>query len=118
MVSITAATPRFVREGPEDVTLIRPHDRLFIIEGAASALTALAGLWLLPDTVETTRWLSETERRIGRERMEKDQLVGAQEHAPVMEALWSAIRDPRLWLFCAIQNFHYAGTSFINFLPT
>ncbi|RYP60173.1 hypothetical protein DL770_010050 [Monosporascus sp. CRB-9-2] len=34
------------------------------------------------------------------------------------EALWSAVRDGRLWLFCAIQNFHYAGTSFINFLPT
>lgn len=84
----------------------------------ASALTAFSGLWLLPDTVETTRWLSEEERRIGRDRMKRDQLVDSQEHAPVMDALRSAVRDPRLWLFCAIQNFHYVGTTFVNFLPT
>ncbi|KAI1255756.1 hypothetical protein MGN70_002496 [Eutypa lata] len=91
---------------------------LFILEGVASALTALAGLWLLPDTNETTRWLNEDERRVGRVRMERDRLVDCQEHAPVMEAMWSAAKDKRLWLFCAIQNFHYAATSFINFLPT
>lgn len=91
---------------------------MFILEGVASALTALAGLWLLPDTNETTRWLNEDERRVGRVRMERDRLVDCQEHAPVMEAMWSAAKDKRLWLFCAIQNFHYAATSFINFLPT
>ncbi|RYP46717.1 hypothetical protein DL769_011371 [Monosporascus sp. CRB-8-3] len=91
---------------------------LFIVEGVASVLVALAGLWLLPDTNETTRWLSESEKQIGRARMHRDRLIDAQEHAPALEALWSAVRDRRLWLFCAIQNFHYAGTSFINFLPT
>ncbi|KAK7747205.1 hypothetical protein SLS62_009147 [Diatrype stigma] len=91
---------------------------LFIIEGVASALTAVAGLWLLPDTNETTRWLKEDERRIGRERLERDRLVDSQEHVPVMEALWDAATDKRLWLFCLIQDFHYAATSFINFLPT
>ena len=50
--------------------------------------------------------------------MKRDQLVDSQEHAPVMDALRSAVRDPRLWLFCAIQNFHYVGTTFVNFLPT
>lgn len=99
-------------------SLTRLRLRLFILEGVASAVTALAGLWLLPDTNETTQWLSEDERRIGRARMERDRLTGTQEHAPVMEALWSAARDRRLWLFCAIQNTHYAATSFINFLPT
>ncbi|CAJ2504960.1 Uu.00g123540.m01.CDS01 [Anthostomella pinea] len=91
---------------------------LFILEGTASAVVALGASWLLPDTNETTRWLSDKERAIGKSRMQRDQLVGAQEHEPIWYALKSALRDRRLWLFCAIQNFHYAGLSFINFLPT
>ncbi|RYP34304.1 hypothetical protein DL767_004298 [Monosporascus sp. MG133] len=91
---------------------------LFIVEGVASVLVALASLWLLPDTTETTRWLSESDKQIGQARMQRDRLIDAQDHEPVVEALWSAVRDGRLWLFCAIQNFHYARTSFINFLPT
>ncbi|KAI1498133.1 major facilitator superfamily domain-containing protein [Biscogniauxia marginata] len=91
---------------------------LFILEGAASALTAVAASRLLPDTNETTRWLSQEEREIGRARMQREQLINAQEHEPLLGALKSAIRDPRLWLFCAIQDFHYVGLSFTNFLPT
>ncbi|KAH9904048.1 major facilitator superfamily domain-containing protein [Xylariomycetidae sp. FL2044] len=91
---------------------------LFILEGVASALVALLGLWLLPDTNETTRWLSPEERAVGRTRMDRDRLVDAQAHEPVVDALRNALKDKRLWLFCGIQNFHYVGLSFTNFLPT
>ncbi|KAI1490226.1 major facilitator superfamily domain-containing protein [Biscogniauxia mediterranea] len=91
---------------------------LFIIEGAASAMTAIAASWLLPDTNETTRWLSQEEREIGRARRQRERLIDAQEHEPLLGALKSTVRDPRMWLFCAIQDFHYVGLSFTNFLPT
>jgi len=92
--------------------------RMLILEGIASALTALLGFWFLPDTVMTTRWLSEKERDLAQRRMESDRLVGAEEREPVKDALRHALADRRTWLFCVIQNFHYAGLSFINFLPT
>ena len=92
--------------------------RMLILEGVASALTALLGFWLLPGTLANTRWLSKEERDLGQLRMEKDRLINTQEHEPVRDALVNALRDSRTWLFCALQNFHYAGLSFINFLPT
>jgi sugar phosphate permease len=92
--------------------------RMFIIEGACSAAVALLGFWFLPSTPATTRWLSEEERQLAQARMEKDRLIDAQEQEPLLAALKGALKDRRTWLFCAIQNFHYAGLSFINFLPT
>jgi len=92
--------------------------RMLIIEGVASALTAILGFFFLPDTPATTRWLNEGERNLAQRRMERDRLIDAQEQEPVWDALRNAVRDGRTWLFCAIQNFHYAGLSFINFLPT
>lgn len=89
-----------------------------ILEGVASAVVALLGFALLPDTAATTRWLSQDERELAQKRMERDRLVNAHETEPVWQALKSIVCDRRLWLFCAMQNFHYAGLSFINFLPT
>ncbi|KAK9770784.1 hypothetical protein SCAR479_12575 [Seiridium cardinale] len=91
---------------------------LLFIEGAASGVTAVAAFWLLPDSEHKTRWLSEEERQLAHERMEKDQPVDSHQRESVWAALRYAVQDRRTWLFCAIQNFHYAGLSFINFLPT
>lgn len=93
-------------------------DRLLFLEGSASGLTALAAFWFLPDRPERTRWLTERERTLARERMERDKLADAGDTGTVWSGLLQAVKDPRLWLFCLIQNFHYAGLSFINFLPT
>lgn len=62
--------------------------------------------------------MTDAERALSHLRMEQDRLENAQESEPVWAAFMASLRDRRTWLFCALQNFHYAGLSFINFLPT
>jgi sugar phosphate permease len=84
--------------GLDDVRGIAGWRWLFIIEGAATALVALFGFWLLPDEPLTTRWLSPAERELAHGRMMRDK-VGDQGQASAMEGLRQACRDPRTWLF-------------------
>lgn len=88
------------------------------LEGSVSALMAIAAFFLLPDTPSTTRWLKPAERAVAEERLTRDRLVNAHGSEGVWGALRDALKDKRTWLFCALQNFHYAGLSFNNFLPT
>ncbi|KAL7914430.1 MFS general substrate transporter [Trichoderma velutinum] len=92
---------------------------LLILEGASSGIIGILALKLLPNTPQTTTWLKEGEQKLEIQRMDHDRLVDSHGNSEsVMDALRSSVKDPRTWLFCAIQNFHYAGLSFINFLPT
>lgn len=91
---------------------------MLLLEGTVSALTAVVALFLLPDTPTTTRWLRPEERALADKRTSRDQLANAQGRDAVWSALRDACRDRKTWLFCLIQNFHYAGLSFTNFLPT
>lgn len=90
---------------------------LFILEGAATALIGLLGFWLLPDTPLTTRWLNPEERKLAHERMERDR-VDDQGESSVMVGLKQAIRDPKTWIFCLMQNMHLSACSFNSFFPT
>ncbi|RVX68345.1 hypothetical protein B0A52_07348 [Exophiala mesophila] len=90
---------------------------LFIVEGAATALVALFGFWLLPDTPLTTRWLKPEERELAHARMERDR-VGDAGQASAVEGLKQAVKDPRTWVFCLMQNFHLSACSFNSFFPT
>jgi hypothetical protein len=47
---------------------------LFIVEGTVTALVAIAGFWLLPNTPLTTRWLTEEERELAHARMQRDRV--------------------------------------------
>ncbi|KAI0130277.1 major facilitator superfamily transporter [Xylariales sp. AK1849] len=105
-------------DGLHDIRGLSGWRWLLILEGTASGLTAIAAFWFLPNTQERTRWLDAEERELAQRRMERDRLVRTQEHESVWDGLRHAIQDRRTWLFCAVQNFHYAGLSFINFLPT
>lgn len=87
------------------------------MEGTVSAITAVAAAFLLPDTRTTTWWLNPEERELAEERMKRDQLIHSHDRETILSAFRDACRDKRTWLFCAIQNFHYAGLSFTNFLP-
>ncbi|EEP77549.1 conserved hypothetical protein [Uncinocarpus reesii 1704] len=90
---------------------------LFIIEGCTTAVVALAGYWLLPDTPTTTRWLNMDERELAHERVERDKM-GEPEQASMMEGLRQACRDKRTWIFCLMQNFHLSACGFNSFFPT
>ena len=90
---------------------------LFIVEGAATAGVAIMGFWLLPDTPLTTRWLKPEEREIPHVRIERDR-VADQGQASATEGLKQACKDPRIWVFVLMQNFHLSACSFNSFFPT
>ncbi|KAG9375523.1 hypothetical protein A1F94_013898 [Pyrenophora tritici-repentis] len=91
---------------------------LFIIEGAATALVAVVGFFMLPNTPLTTRWLTPPERELAHARMERDRVGDSMEPVSMMEGLRQACRDKRTWLFCLMQNFHLSACSFNSFFPT
>lgn len=104
--------------GLDDVRGIAGWRWLFLLEGAATALVALFGFWLLPNTPLDTRWLTERERELAHSRMVKDQLSDTVGQASSWEGLKQACADKRTWLFCLMQNFHLSACSFNSFFPT
>ncbi|RII14145.1 hypothetical protein CUC08_Gglean004286 [Alternaria sp. MG1] len=91
---------------------------LFIIEGAVTALVAIWGFFMLPNTPLTTSWLNPRERELAHARMERDRVGDSTEPVSMMEGLRQACRDKRTWLFCLMQNFHLSACSFNSFFPT
>jgi hypothetical protein len=88
--------------------------RLFIIEGAVTFGVAIIGLFLLPDYPLTTRWLTPEERQLAHDRIVRD-TVGLEPSRGARAGFAQAIRDPRLYLFCLMQNMHLSACSFNNF---
>ncbi|KAG9252442.1 MFS transporter [Emericellopsis atlantica] len=104
--------------GLDDVRGLEGWRWLFILEGAATALMALVGFWILPDTPSTTRWLNERERELAHTRMVKDRPADHGTEGSALEGLKQACRDKRTWLFILMQNFHLSACSFNSFFPT
>jgi sugar phosphate permease len=90
---------------------------LFIIEGCVTFGVAIIGMFTLADNPLTTRWLTEDERNLTHNRMARD-TVGNEESKGARYGFMQAIRDPRLYLLCFIQNMHLSACSFNNFFPT
>jgi MFS family permease len=87
-------------------------------EGAVTALVAIWGFFMLPNTPLTTSWLKPHEREMAHARMERDRVGDSMEPVSMMEGLRQACRDKRTWLFCLMQNFHLSACSFNFFFPT
>ncbi|KAF2004060.1 MFS general substrate transporter, partial [Amniculicola lignicola CBS 123094] len=90
---------------------------LFIIEGTVTFGVAIIGLWMLPDYPLTTRWLTPEERQMAHDRIQRD-TVGLEAPKGTRAGFTQAIRDPRLYLLCFMQNMHLSACSFNNFFPT
>ncbi|KAJ4303344.1 hypothetical protein N0V90_002237 [Kalmusia sp. IMI 367209] len=88
---------------------------LFIIEVTFGV--AIIGMWMLPDFPLTTRWLTPEERQLAHDRIARD-TVGIEASKGARAGFKQAIRDPRLYLFCLMQNMHLSACSFNNFFPT
>ena len=76
---------------------------LFIIEGAVTFGIAIVSMWLLPDFPLTTRWLTQAERELAHARIERD-TVGMAPSKGAKAGFMQAIRDPRLYILCFMQN--------------
>lgn len=88
---------------------------LFVLQGAVTFVVAIFGFFLLPDYPLTTKWLTPEERALAHARMERD-TIGNEGDAGVVVGLKQAIRDPAVWLFAMMANFHLAANGFKNFV--
>lgn len=84
---------------------------LFIIEGAVTFGVAVFAMYLLPDFPLTTRWLTNDERELAHERILRD-TVGLAPSKGAKAGFMQAIRDPRLYLFCFMQNMVCGASQF------
>ena len=60
-------------------------------------------MFLLPDFPLTTKWLTESERHLAHERILRD-TVGMAPSKGAKAGFMQAIRDPRLYVLCFMQN--------------
>lgn len=90
---------------------------LFIIEGCVTFGVATIALFTLADNPLTTRWLTQDERQLAHDRMVRA-TVGMEESKGARAGFMQAVRDPRLWVLCFMQNMHLSACSFNNFFPT
>lgn len=75
---------------------------LFIVEGAATCVVAIASVFILPDFPSTTKWLSPRERAIAGRRLAEDNVGSAQggdEDISHNQAAKMAFTDWRTWCF-------------------
>ncbi|TEA22041.1 putative transporter [Colletotrichum sidae] len=90
---------------------------LFIIQGAVTLVVAAVAFFVLPDEPLTTRWLTPEERILANERILRD-TVGNTGQTTTWTGLLEAAKDPKVWLFTAMQHFHLGANGFKNFFPT
>lgn len=77
---------------------------LFILEGAGSFLVAIVAVFVLPDfpgaNSGSTKWLlTEEEKRISVDRMEKDRVTEKRIDNSVWTGLSAAVKDVKTWIF-------------------
>jgi MFS family permease len=104
-------------EGLDDVAGIAGWRWLFILQGAATFVVAIASAFTLPDDPMHTRWLTPEERELAQARMDRD-TVGNKEKTSTMKGLKEAASDGKVWLFMFMQHMHLAANGFKNFFPT
>ncbi|QBZ56738.1 hypothetical protein PoMZ_01653 [Pyricularia oryzae] len=90
---------------------------LFIIQGLATLVVAVASFWLLPDEPLQTRWLTDDERQLAHARIVRD-TVGEKGVTTTFRGMLEAARDGRVWLFALMQHLHLGANGFKNFFPT
>ncbi|KAH7151510.1 major facilitator superfamily domain-containing protein [Fusarium sp. MPI-SDFR-AT-0072] len=94
---------------------------LFILEGLATIVIGVVAFFLLPDYPGTTSWLTEEERVVAQGRLAVDagseEILG-EEEITMKQAILSAVRDYRVWLFACLQMSTTASISFSHFFPT
>ena len=93
---------------------------LFIIEGAATVVIAMAAYFILPNFPRTTMWLSEEERLLAAWRLEED--IGDDdwidsEHQSFWQGAKMAFEDVKTYVFMVLIFCVVASGSITNFFP-
>lgn len=90
---------------------------LFILQGVATFVVALVGIYMLPDDPTVTRWLTPEERIHASERIRQD-TVDEDGKVSTIVGLKQALKDYRVWIFVFMQHMHLASNGFKNFFPS
>lgn len=80
---------------------------LFIIKGAGSFVVAIVAVFILPDflgvNTGSAKWLlTESERQISRDRMERDRVSEKRIDNSVWTGLAAASKDVKTWIFVSV----------------
>ncbi|KAF4629961.1 hypothetical protein G7Y89_g8185 [Cudoniella acicularis] len=94
---------------------------LFIIEGAATILIALASFLILPNFPKTTSWLTDEERELAVWRLEED--IGQEDwqdsqHQHFIQGLKLAFSDVKTYVLMVLLFGIVASGTVTNFFPT
>ncbi|CAE6458349.1 unnamed protein product [Rhizoctonia solani] len=90
---------------------------LFLVEGCPTILVGILVLLFLPTRPENTRWLSEEERKIATERLQRE--VQTEARAVNWDHVRMSLLDHRTWIVSILyQSLNVALSSISVFLPT
>ncbi|KAI3396081.1 hypothetical protein diail_498 [Diaporthe ilicicola] len=90
---------------------------MYWIFGSISVVTSALSYFILPNEPLKTRWLTPEERRLAYDRIAKD-TVEIKADGSIKQGFRDAVRDPKVWLFVAMQHFNAFAGSIRVFLPT
>jgi len=90
---------------------------LFLIQGLATIIVAVAAVYLLPNSPLQTRWLTPEERQLAHDRIARD-TTEKQAGTSTFIGLKDACMDYRTWIFALMCNLHLSANGFKNFLPS
>ncbi|KAK1983920.1 major facilitator superfamily transporter [Colletotrichum cereale] len=96
---------------------------LFLIEGAGSFAMAFIAMAFLPDFVGSKTgvcaWLmSDKELAVAAQRIQADRVSVPDEKASIWHGLSLAVKDPRTWIFGAMQAFYVTSIGINGFFPS
>ncbi|EON62513.1 hypothetical protein W97_01736 [Coniosporium apollinis CBS 100218] len=92
---------------------------LFIVEGTATILMAIAAMFILPNWPHNTSWLSAEEKEMARYRLAYETAGRADdEDDSPLEGLKQAVSDPKVWLLVLMQHALLVGMSYVYFFPS
>jgi ACS family phthalate transporter-like MFS transporter len=90
---------------------LRGWQALFIIEAIPAVLLGLSVFWVLDDSPQKAKWLSAAERELIRQDLESDRaLQSSTGHG----SLFSALRDPRVYLLALVYCAVCVGSALIS----
>ncbi|KAF8678709.1 mfs general substrate transporter [Rhizoctonia solani] len=90
---------------------------LFLIEGLPTILVGILVLLLLPSRPETTKWLTEDERKLAQRRLNRE--VASEGRSINWKHVIMSFTDYKAWMICLMyQSLNVALSSISVFLPT
>ncbi|KAH7372088.1 putative MFS transporter [Cadophora sp. MPI-SDFR-AT-0126] len=87
------------------------------VQGVVTVGVAFCSIFLLPNSLLETKWLTPEERQLAPNRIERD-TTGRRALTSTWIGFREAVSDHRTWIFCLMINLYLFANGFKNFMPT